>query len=172
MGHARREKGASQAPPKQTTFAGSITIEEFLQVFEELLAARQKQKPSSPGRFLPDFPVLARACLWRLVARMWRANLPVRRDLCMHTRSEGAFNTAHCACILAQASKGVEEAKLSDAQREECVRFFHKADARPSLIPSLCTRFTRAGNEWRRGQHTVSMARPYKEPHHSGQVEP
>ena len=40
--------------------------------------------------------------------------------------------------------------------------------ARPSLIPSLCTQFTRAGIEWRRCQHAVCMARPYKESHHSG----
>ena len=43
---------------------------------------------------------------------------------------------------------------------------------RPSLIPSLCTHFTRAGIEWRRCQHAVCMARPYKAPHHSGQAEP
>ena len=44
--------------------------------------------------------------------------------------------------------------------------------ARPSLIPSLCTHFTRAGIEWRRCHHAVCMTRPYKEPHHSGQAEP
>ena len=44
--------------------------------------------------------------------------------------------------------------------------------ARPSRIPSLCTHFTRAGIEWRRWQHAVCMARPYKEPRHSGQAEP
>ena len=46
------------------------------------------------------------------------------------------------------------------------------APARPSRIPSLCTTFTRAGIEWRRWQHAVCMARPYNEPHHSGQAEP
>ena len=44
--------------------------------------------------------------------------------------------------------------------------------ARPSPIPSPCTRFTRAGIEWRRCHRAVCMARPYKEPHHSGQAEP
>ena len=44
--------------------------------------------------------------------------------------------------------------------------------ARPSLVPSLCTHFTCAGIEWRRCQHAVCMARPHKEPHHSGQAEP
>ena len=45
-------------------------------------------------------------------------------------------------------------------------------EARPSLIPSLCTHFTRAGIEWRRRHHAVCMARPHREPHHSGQAEP
>ena len=44
--------------------------------------------------------------------------------------------------------------------------------ARPSLIPYLCTTFTRAGIEWCRCHHAVCMARPYKEPRHSGQAEP
>ena len=44
--------------------------------------------------------------------------------------------------------------------------------ARPSLIPSLCTHFTRAGIEWLRCHHAARMVRPYKEPHHSGQAEP
>ena len=44
--------------------------------------------------------------------------------------------------------------------------------ARPSLIPSLCTRFRRAGIEWCRCQHADFMARPHKEPRHSGQAEP
>ena len=44
--------------------------------------------------------------------------------------------------------------------------------ARPSLIPSLCTRFTRAGIEWPRCHRAACMARPHKEPHHSGQAEP
>ena len=44
--------------------------------------------------------------------------------------------------------------------------------ARPSLIPSLCTTFTRAGIEWRCCPHAVCMTRPCKEPRHSGQAEP
>ena len=44
--------------------------------------------------------------------------------------------------------------------------------ARPSPIPSLCTQFTRARIEWRRRHHAVCMARPLREPHHSGQAEP
>ena len=44
--------------------------------------------------------------------------------------------------------------------------------ARPSLIPSLCTRLTRAGIEWPRCHRAACMARPHKEPHHSGQAEP
>ena len=44
--------------------------------------------------------------------------------------------------------------------------------ARPSLIPSLCTTFTRAGIEWRRCNRAVCMARPCKEPRRSGQAEP
>ena len=44
--------------------------------------------------------------------------------------------------------------------------------ARPSLIPSLCTQFTRAGIGWRRCQRAVCMARPDQEPHRSGRAEP
>ena len=46
------------------------------------------------------------------------------------------------------------------------------AEVRPSLIPSLCARFARAGIEWRRCHHAVCMTRPCKEPRHSGQAEP
>ena len=35
-----------------------------------------------------------------------------------------------------------------------------RGEARPSLIPSLCTRFTRAGTEWCRYHRAVCMARP------------
>ena len=43
--------------------------------------------------------------------------------------------------------------------------------ARPSLIPSLCIHLTRAGIEWRRRHHSVCMARPYEEPHHTCRAE-
>ena len=33
-------------------------------------------KPFFPRLILPNFSVLARACLWRLGARMWRVKLP------------------------------------------------------------------------------------------------
>ena len=43
--------------------------------------------------------------------------------------------------------------------------------ARPSLIPSPCTRFTRAGIEWRRCHRAACMARPYQEHHRSVRAE-
>ena len=46
------------------------------------------------------------------------------------------------------------------------------ASARPSPILSPCTQSTRAGIEWRRCHRAACMARPHKEPHHSGQAEP
>ena len=61
---------------------------------------------------------------------------------------------------------------LRDALQTEVVERRAEAQARPSLIPSLCTTFTRAGIEWRRCHHAVCMTRPCKEPHHSGQAEP
>ena len=47
-----------------------------------------------------------------------------------------------------------------------------QGSARPSPVASLCIRFTRAGIEWCRCHHAVCMARPFKEPHHSGRAEP
>ena len=46
------------------------------------------------------------------------------------------------------------------------------AQARPPLIPSLCTHFTRAGIEWRRCFAWRGHTNYYKAPHHSGQAEP
>ena len=47
-----------------------------------------------------------------------------------------------------------EEAWLSGAQSLDVDALpweqYQPPEARPSLIPSLCTRFTRAGIEWRR----------------------
>ena len=34
-----------------------------------------------------------------------------------------------------------------------------REQARPSLIPSLCTHFTRVGIEWRRSKHGAAMQR-------------
>ena len=44
--------------------------------------------------------------------------------------------------------------------------------ARPSLIPPDARTPRRAGIEWRHCHRAVCMARPHKEPHHSGQAEP
>ena len=63
--------------------------------------------------------------------------------------------------------KALDERLVSESPHAD-----REAAARPSLIPSLCTHCTRAGIEWRRRQHAVYMARPYKEPHHSAQAGP
>ena len=63
------------------------------------------------------------------------------------------FNTVHCVFILPQASSYEnrwdgwygDEAKYVQTGSKGGKRL-----ARPSLIPSLCTHFTRAGIEWRR----------------------
>ena len=61
---------------------------------------------------------------------------------------------------------------LRQQATEELLAAEQEEKARPSLIPSLCTRFTRAGIEWPRCHRAACMARPHKEPHHSGQAEP
>ena len=42
------------------------------------LSLEGPSKPFSPRPILPNFSVLARACLWCLGARTWRVNLPSR----------------------------------------------------------------------------------------------
>ena len=63
-------------------------------------AGHGRVQPLPPPPVSPCFPVLARACLWCLGARMWRVSLPFVRE--KHT--EFMFNTAHCASALPQAS--------------------------------------------------------------------
>ena len=53
-----------------------------------------------PRPIPPTFPVLARACLWCLGARMWRVNL--RRGV--RSIPNPPFNTAHSGSTLAQAT--------------------------------------------------------------------
>ena len=60
---------------------------------------------------------------------------------------------------------------VGDGSDDRHIHYYH-IEARPSRIPSLCTHFTRAGIEWRRCHRAACMARPYQEPHHSGQAEP
>ena len=77
-----------------------------------------------------------------------------------------------------------ESKRLANASSDDKYDFFYRATglkmindelteaSLASRIPSLCTHLIRAVIEWRRCRHAVCMARPCKEPHHSGQAGP